>query len=278
MSVQACLDGSGSASLVLVGTLAQMNATSGGNGYSFFNTTYNSWFDWVADRWWPRKPDPRYGYMEDDDWVGATVASKFPYANNTTGSGNAINVTPTNTSYGELVLECTTAGQTANIRTVTANVLVGGADHYMEAIIRVPILATAGEDFSIGWGLNDNAAYDAATLCTDGVWGTLNRGINGANIIMNTSSNSSRTATNATTTAFTAATNVRVGIYINAGASATFYVNGVSQGSVATNLPTGAGRYTGFQIKLDKHAGTSASQVVIDHVIQYGYFTTRRAS
>ena len=255
-----------------------MNALTGGPGFMFFNTTYQSWFDWVVDRWWPRKPDPRYGYMEDDEWLGATVASKLPWGNNTTGSGNAINTAPLSNSAGEIILECTAAGQTANIRNVLANILVGGADHYMEAIIRVPTLATALEDFSIGWGLQDNAAYDANTLCTDGVWGTLNRAINGTKMVMNTASNSSRTATNSTVTDFTAATNVRVGIYINAAASATFYVNGVSQGSVVSNLPSGAGRYTGFQIKLDKHAGSVASQVVIEHVILYGYFTTRRAS
>lgn len=277
MSVLSFLN-SGSSVSVLTGTLAQMNATTGTNGQFFYNTTYNSYFKWVNDAWDPEKPDPRYGYMEDDEFMGATVASKMPWGNNTTGTGNAINVTPANTSYGELILECTAAGQTANFRDVLANVLLGGADHYCEFLLRVPTLATVAEDFSVGWGWQDNAAYDANTLCTDGVWGTLNRAINGTNIVMNSASNSSRTATNASATAISAGVTFRARIAVYGTTSAEFFINGVSQGTVSSNLPTGAGRYTGFQLKLDKHNGTGASQVVIDHVRRWGYFTTRRAA
>ncbi len=276
MAVQACLDTEGT-QYISTGTLAQMNALTGAAGQMFFNTTYNSYFYWSVNRWMPIKPDPRYGYMQDEDWLGATVAASFPYGNNTTGSGNAINATPTALGYGELILECTAASTTANIRTSLTDVLLGGADHYFEAIVRVPTLATALEDFSIGFGWNDNAAYEANTLCVDGIWATLDRSINGAKIVMNSSANSVRTATNATNATILAATTFRIGIYVNGTTSATFYVNGVSQGTVSSNLPTGAGRYTGFQIKLDKTAGSLASQVVIDHVMQYGYFTTARA-
>jgi len=250
-----------------------MQGLTGVAGQAFFNTTYNSWFDWIVDRWYPRYPDPRYGFMHQEKFMGATVAASYPFGNNTTGTGNAHNMTGSAGRYGELVLECTAASQTANIRTNLAQYLVGSTDLYMEAILRVPTLATVGDDFSFGMGLNDKPSYDANTLCTDGVWATINRSINGQKVIMNTSSNSTRTATNSSGASISAATDFRLSIYINAGNSAQYFLNGVSQGTVSTNLPTGAGRYTGFQIKLDKTAGGAASQLIISHVLVYGYYS-----
>ena len=60
------------------GTLATMQGLTGVAGQAFFNTTYNSWFDWIVDRWYPRYPDPRYGFMHQEKFMGATVAASYP--------------------------------------------------------------------------------------------------------------------------------------------------------------------------------------------------------
>jgi hypothetical protein len=254
-----------------------MQGLTGVAGQSFFNTTYNSWFDWNVDRWFPRYPDPRYGFLHREKFAGATVAASFPFGNNTTGSGNAIDGAPATDQMGALILECTNTGETANIRTSLTQYLTGGMDLYMEAIMKIPTLSDASDTINVLMGMNDNAAFETSGLPTDGIFASFKSTINGAKMIMNTSSNSTRTATNSAGANIVANTWFRTSIYVNAGTSAQFFLNGTSQGTVSTNLPTGAGRYSGFQIKLDKSgAGAAPRQVYIDHVLIYGYYSAAK--
>ena len=277
MAIEACPGGS--LAEVLSGTLAQMRATTGSAAKPFYyNTDYKSVFYWAGDDWSPLPPNPRFGYYHYEEFDGATVAASFPFGNNTTGTGNAINGTPLGTIEGELVLDTPTAGQIANFRAVLNNTLIGGADRYMEIGFTIPTLATALEDYSFSFGYNDSVAYDANGRCTDGVYMMYHRGLNGTKPVLVTSAGGTRTETNSTVTDFVQGAN-RMKIYINGSTGVSYYLNGVLQNGTAqaTNIP-GAGQYTGYNPRLDKHAGSVSSPIRIDWVLNYGYFTSQRSA
>jgi hypothetical protein len=259
---------------VLSGTLAQMQSTTGAVGQSFYNTTYNAFFDWVADRWYPRIPDQRYGFYQADDWTSSAIAGTLGWA----GSGSGAIIVATATDAGIVNITQSTAASRSNLTLSSAAFLFGTGDYYYETIINIPTLATVSEDFSVAVGWNDNTTYDANSACTDGAYFTLNRAVNGANWITNTTSNGSNTPKNSST-AVVAGTWYRLSIYVNAGTSVTFYVNGAAiTAAHTTNIPTGAGRNTGLQYKMDKTAGTGASAIQIDSMATYGFYNGQRAA
>lgn len=262
-------------STVLSGTIGTMASTTGVNGQSFFNTTYTAWFDWVSSRWWPRaNPDPRYGFvLAHEEFTGTDRIGVLDWNTNsgtvTTTSANLLNP-------GLYLLRQATASAVANIRSDLAAWQFGTADFFAEAAIIVPTLATVSEDFSFAFGWNDNSAFSANSTCTDGAYFTLNRAVNGANLIANTASNTTTTTTN-TSTAVTAGTEIRLGIFVSTtNSNVTFYANGTLIATHTTNIPTGAGRQTGIAFKLDKTAGSSNSDIYLDYFDGWGFFSTAR--
>ncbi len=256
------------------GTLATMNATTGIAGEFFYNTTYSTMFSWTVDRWWPANPDPRYGFLIYDEFLGSDRVGQLDWATNAgtiayLTNGAAINP-------GVVGITQLSASAIGNLRSSLGNILLGTMDIYIEALVTIPTLATVGEDFSVAIGLHDNAAYDATSQCTDGAFFSLTRSVNGANWITNTTSNGANTPKNSSIT-HTAGTFQRLTIVISAGSSVSFYVNGVlATVAHATNIPTGAGRQTGEQLKLDKVAGTTTGTLQVDYFAIYGFFNGAR--
>jgi hypothetical protein len=256
------------------GTLTEMNVLTGVDGQEFFCTTYNHTFRWVNGRWFPTANiDPRYGFMWQDEFLGAIVTGA-PW--NAVGSVGI--TTATATEPGGWTLTRSAGSQVSAIYLASGNIiLLGSMDLYMEGIIRLPLLATAGEDYCVSFGLNDNASYSATGLATDGVYLQYNRGVTGDFWGTRTVSNGTPTA-NTSAIAATAAT-VRLGIYINNATTAKFYVNGVKTGTDHTlNIPTGSGRHSVPMFKIDKIAGSAASDLCVDHFTIYGFFSIPRSS
>jgi hypothetical protein len=262
---------------VQVGSLATMNASIGVPGRFFFNTTYNHMFNWAVNRWIPAgRPDPRYGFYVYDEFLGTDRIGDLDW-NNNSGTLSLI-TTPSALNSGVLLLRQATAASNANLRMSLAQFLLGSMDLYLEAGVSVPTLATAGEDFSLAFGLHDNASYDANSACTDGVYFTLNRAVNGVNWIANTQSNGVKTSSNSSTAAV-AATFYRLGIWISGSAAATFYVNGTAiAAALTTNIPNGAGRETGVQFVINKTAGVGNSDLQIDYFQAYGFYNSARVA
>lgn len=259
----------------LSGSLATMNATTGVSGQLFFNTTYSVTYQWVTDRWsFLGQIDPRYGFSLFDEFMGTDRIGQLDW-NTNAGTVN-LATSATTTQTGVLALSQGTSGSVANLRLNLAGVLLGAPnDIYMEALVNVPTLATVGEDFVAGLGMNDNAAFDVNGSCTDGVWFGVNRAKNGANFILSSSANSATTAVLSGFT-LTAGQFYRVNLNVFGGVTAVLYANGASIAALGTNVPTGSGRNTGVQIKLDKTAGTFANQFQVDYFSMQTFFNGQR--
>lgn len=267
--------GSGGSS-VTTGTLTTMSATTGTSGQSFYNSTYNAYFDWIVDRWWPRQPDPRYGFFVFDEFLGTDRVGTLDWITN---AGTINFAVATATNPGILTIAQLTASALGNLRLNQANVQLGTMDVYFECILAIPTLATISEDFCVTVGLNDGIAFSSTGVAVDGVYFQINRGVNGAKWILNTSSNSTVTTQNTTSADIVAGTYYRVGCYIAAGASVQFFLNGATLGTaITTNIPSGASRQTGLQIKLDKIAGTTTGTVNVDYIALWGFYNGQRVA
>lgn len=125
---------------------------------------------------------------------------------------------------------------------------------------RLSALATAGDNFNMILGFIDN---NASATITDGVFFRYNS--SNANLIGVTSNNGTQ-STVTTTKVMDTAWN-RYDIVINAiGTLATFYVNSVSVGTIATNIPTTAGRETSIGFGMHRVTGGTAKTLFIDSI------------
>ena len=92
---------------------------------------------------------------------------------------------------------------------------------------------------------------------------------------MSTAQGATRTTT-ASGTAVAAATWLRVEVVVNAAASsAEFFVDGVSLGTVATNIPSGTQK-TGVGFRIHKSTGATARTLEVDYVHARCEFTSAR--
>lgn len=148
----------------------------------------------------------------------------------------------------------------AGMFTGVAAILLGSGATVWEAIVRFPNLSTSSDEYIARIGLSDGTAGDAV----DGVYFEYDRATNGDFWVIKTASNSSRTTT-VTTTAVAGTTWYHLKCEINAAAtSATYYINGVSVGTISSNFPTTSGRVTGASWNIIKSAGTTARTMDCD--------------
>lgn len=259
---------SGSATVMFGYTLAS-------NGQSWFNTSYNSWFDWTNGRWMPRVPDPRYGFLLYEEFAGTDRIGQLDWA---TGAGTISYTGATFSSQGVVQVRNGSSGTIANLRSGTTNYQLGAIDLYTEWGVIIPTLATGNtgtlDDYSAAVGLNDNGAYDPHSACTDGAYISLDRSVNNFKWICNTTNNTTNTATSTTGATVVAGQMYRLGIFASTThANVQFSVNGASIAVNTTNIPTGSGRTTGLQMRVDKTWGTGNSDLQVDYVLVWGFYT-----
>lgn len=259
---------------ILGKTATEMYALTGTDGQIIYNTTYKHHFKWIVDRWVPNgEPDPRYGLVLKDDFISTSGTFDLNWGNAATVSAS----TGGATTPGVALLRKAAALDRASMTQAVTGFLLGTMDIYQEWLVRFPTLATALEDYCFAVGFNDCGAYDANSLATDGVYFTYNRAVNGANWNLHTVSNGSATNTTNLVSAIAADTWYRLGILIKAGTSAAFSVNGSVIGTHTTNIPTGAGRGTHFQARLDKTVGSVNSDIHLDYFYSWGFFSGVRS-
>lgn len=254
------------------GTNAEMLALSASNGSQFYNTTFNTWFQYIVNRWLPLgKIDPRYGfYLEEDFFSNVTT-----FQQNWSIAATVSTTTSSTTSPAKALLRQATASARASIALQAGSTMLGASTIYTEWAISFPTLGTVAEDYSASFGHSDAGAFTSGSLGVDGICISSNRGVNGDNWILNTVSNSVATSTN-TTTPIVVNTLYRLGTLITNDTSVEFYINGALVGTHATNIPSGAARATGYQARIDKIAGTGNSDVHLDYFASYGLFNSAR--
>lgn len=256
-------------------TSTNMWATSGVEGQVVYNTTYRQHFRWVTDRWVIfGQPDKRYGIYVEDDWASPAAASQFGWLGLGTTALDGIALANV---LGVITIRQASAGARSMLTSSASTVPLGASDAWFEALIYIPTLATAGEDFVASLGFYDQTSYDANGAATDGVYFSYNRANNGANWNCVTASNGVLSTTQ-TSTPIVANTLYRLSILINGTTSAKFYVNGALVATNLTLIPSGVARATGVGFKIDKTLGSANSELCVDATNWWLMFNSARAA
>lgn len=153
---------------------------------------------------------------------------------------------------------------------VHAVVFGDGAAEY-EALIYIPTLATATDDYVLRIGMGDTANADHV----DGIYFEYARA-SSVNWRVKTANNSSRTVVTSSV-AVTAGAWHKLRFKVNsAGTSVEFFVNGTSVGTITTNIPTTVGRgcYPNQHI-ITTAVVTGGRNCFIDWINFYKEFTAR---
>lgn len=231
----------------------------------------------------PLQPIPafRWGMQIYCDYMNGLTGC--PDASSTSGAGAAVAAVVSDAANHpglvELSTGTTTTGRAAIGQSTVVGaspLILGGGTVVYDAIVKIPTLSDATERYIIRLGLCDAVGAD----CTDGAYFEYDESAS-ANWRCKTASNSVRT-TNTSTTAVAAATYVRLTIVVNAaGTSVAFYLDGVevtggSCSPIATNIPTGASRATGWFANILKSAGTTARTAWVDYQDVRQVFTSQR--
>jgi hypothetical protein len=136
----------------------------------------------------------------------------------------------------------------------------GSGEWRYKAWVRVPVLSTSAERFSVRIGFIDLATGDSA----DGAYFEYDESVS-ANWRCKTANNSTRTTVDS---GVPVAANVwiKLEVWVNAaGTEVDFFINGTLVATITTNIPTSAGRETGWGWLILKSVGTTARHFDVDY-------------
>lgn len=192
--------------------------------------------------------------------TGAAFASIPPPAANTVG---AINI---NTGTLAVNKGAISSGNFAILR-------FGGGVATFKSYMSVPTLSNLTDTFALRVGFINSIAAES----TNGVFFRYTNGVNAGKWQAVARNNNVETAVDTLNTPVAGAWS-KFNIIVNAaGTSAAFYINNALVATVPTNIPTGAGKETGYGIYVQKSAGTTSVSALSCDFINVNYaFTTSR--
>lgn len=145
-----------------------------------------------------------------------------------------------------------------------------GGDAYFESIIRIPVLRTAVQEFSITVGFSNAAASSGPS---NGIYFRYD----GSNVWKSVTRQSATQTV--TFSAITVAANTwyKLSAYYNSSLnSVEFFVDGVSIGVHTTNIPSAAGQQIGPSLNIVKAVGTTSCTFLADTYCFFKELTTAR--
>lgn len=228
--------------------------------------------------WWGTRYNPSREFWFFDDFIQGYLANGSDGWGIVAGSGSSFNITNNAGDNGHvgcvqgvLGTSSPTLAQFGMCQSAITHQF-GGGEATFEACIKLSALATASDDYTLWIGWINNIASTAESV--SGVYFEYARG-SSTNWRMVASTASTRTKSNGVTAVSTSW--VRLKIKVNAaGNSAEFFVNDVSQGTVATNIPT-ATYYCGVGLNMVKVAGTAQNyNMKVDYISSRIRFTNLR--
>ena len=147
----------------------------------------------------------------------------------------------------------------ANIHQLETSVVLDGGQILVEWCVRIPTLSDAGETFTIRSGIMDSSN---PTESNNAVYFRYTHGENSGNWVLVARNAGAETPTNSTTAVGTNYTRLTI-IISPLTPLATFYVNGVSVGTVASGIPTA--NPMGLQSQIVKSVGNNARTLILDY-------------
>jgi hypothetical protein len=192
------------------------------------------------------------------------------------GGSVAISTNAAATAGRPGVWDIATGGGTTDWASITlgdfavgAHILLGGGTWALEAVLYLPNLSDAGQEYDCRFGFGDLQGGDHA----NGVYFEYDRSLR-TNWSICAANASTYTRTDSAV-AVAAATWVKLRIEINAaGTSAEFFINGTSVGTVSTNIPTANRVYP--ILHFVKSAGGTTRRVFVDCLDVHHVLTTAR--
>ncbi len=231
----------------------------------------------LVDRAWR---DVERAYLKNRMYVrhecfGATSDTENLWQATGTGATNSASGNADPGNHPGIVKSSTgsTNAGTAGVQCNTGiNILLGNGEARYIGIHRVPTLSDGTETFTIRLGILDAIFADP----TDGCFFRYTHSVNGGKWECVTRSNNTETAVDSGNTV-PANTFQRFNITVNAaGTSVLFEINDVTVATITTNIPTGAGRQTGWGHGILKSAGTTSRGIDCDYWEMEVVFTTPR--
>lgn len=219
-------------------------------------------------RWLP----PSAAVDDNDDFLGGVLTNLRTFTSGAAGAGAAAsNTTVTGTADHPGICELTTGttntGNAFIASKHTASVLFGGGIWIAEVVMNIPTLSDGTETFTTYDGFLDSQVFTPV----DGAYFRYTHSVNSGKFQRVTVANSVETASDCNVTVV-AGTWYRLVVVVNAAASSVeFFIKSgsgalTSVGSNTTNIPSGAGRETGFLWGILKSAGTTARTKQMDYV------------
>lgn len=208
--------------------------------------------------------------------VLTTTTLSWSRAFNGTGAtilASTTDVNSTQQALGQISLETGTnaAGRAGFASDETF--LFGWAEFALEWFGRVVTLATVAQNYNCYLGFSDG--FLVAGEPTDGAYFEYDFDVS-PNWRIVTANNGTRTKV--TTSVVVSAVDLqKLKVVVNnTGTSAEYFIDDVSAGTITTDIPTGAGRFFSMGTKIEKTAGSTNRQLLLDYVsIQYTYATPR---
>lgn len=177
---------------------------------------------------------------------------------------------------GQCVLDCgtDTTGRASLTSGIGVNqLLLGNGAVVIEAdVYLLDALSDGTDSYTLLLGLSDGTT----TAGNDAVCFRYTHSVNGGRWQAVTRSNGAETASD-TGVAVASTTWYKLRAEINAAAtSVTFFINGASVATIATNIPSGSGRQTVPRFAIVKSAGTNARRLAIDYILFQNTLTVAR--
>ncbi len=158
---------------------------------------------------------------------------------------------------------------TQRIQLLEKSVILGGGILWWETMINLSALSDATNTYTLYLGLHDNIT---GALPANGIFFRYTHSENSGNWVGIARAASSETPTN-TSSAVAATTWMRLSIATNAAATLiTYYVNGVSVGTVNATIPTLG---IGSQVTITQSAGGTSRIMYVDYIQQVQVLTSR---
>jgi hypothetical protein len=195
-----------------------------------------------------------------DDFISTTAVGGTGATNSSSGGGSVSIVSAESNHIGIASLSTGSSGSSgySNIYWGSTNVYFGNGILNLEFLVRIPTLSTSSERYIIRAGFHDALNDDP----TNGIYFKYDESTS-ANWIFGTSNNGTRTETTSSTVV-TENTWIKLKISINATASSVvYYINGISIGSITTNIPIT--NPSGIRYHIIKSVGSSTRLLQIDY-------------
>lgn len=198
------------------------------------------------------------------------IISTIPFTSSSGGTGSGLSFFESSYFESRLGLAHlktgTTTTGTARISTNQYDQIIFGTNRVLcESMINLPTLSTSTERYIVKAGFSDAFSLSG----TDGAFFEYSDNVNSGKFLCYTVSNGSQTTADSGVTV-SANSWYRLGVEVSRNASeATFFINGSRVASIATNVPSGDSRGTGFMTYILKSAGTTSRTLIVDSVLVF---------